>query len=139
MGHKRFCLLATLLVLTFTILIEGAQIPTKCQCKVPGGKRNDCGFPGITAEECHRRGCCFDASIPGVKWCFHPYSKAGECSVSVKERRDCGYPGISSKTCEQRGCCFDSANVDSVWCFHPKVKKHFDCHFTDNLLNMIPL
>ncbi|CAI9608151.1 unnamed protein product, partial [Staurois parvus] len=45
-------------------------------CGYPG-IRIDCGYPGIGSEECHSRGCCFNSSIPGDKWCFYPndYSK----------------------------------------------------------------
>ena len=33
-------------------------------------KRNECGWPGISKATCEDRGCCFDNSFPGVKWCF---------------------------------------------------------------------
>ena len=33
-------------------------------------KRNECGWPGISKATCEGRGCCFDNSFPGVKWCF---------------------------------------------------------------------
>ena len=36
--------------------------------------RVDCGWPGISAEQCKRRGCCFDSSKPGTRFCFY---KAG--------------------------------------------------------------
>jgi len=39
-------------------------------CNVPPLFRKECGWSGITAERCEARGCCFDPSIPGTKWCF---------------------------------------------------------------------
>ncbi|KAI8492037.1 hypothetical protein Bbelb_304100 [Branchiostoma belcheri] len=39
-------------------------------CVVEPYARVDCGFPRITAEQCHQRRCCFDNSIPNTKFCF---------------------------------------------------------------------
>ena len=37
----------------------------------PPSRRRDCGYPGISKNECSStRWCCWDDSIPGVKWCF---------------------------------------------------------------------
>lgn len=36
----------------------------------PHGRIN-CGYPGITAKECERKGCCFRAHPAGVPWCFY--------------------------------------------------------------------
>lgn len=40
--------------------------------------RRDCGYPGISAEECGSRKCCFSDSIPGVAWCFYPIPTEGD-------------------------------------------------------------
>ncbi|KAM3912628.1 alpha-2-macroglobulin-like [Leptodactylus fuscus] len=40
-------------------------------CAVAAGAREDCGFPNISKEQCEQRGCCFDSSTHGAKWCFH--------------------------------------------------------------------
>ena len=35
-------------------------------------KRNDCGFPGITKEECAgKRGCSWDDTVLRRPWCLH--------------------------------------------------------------------
>ncbi|XP_044152711.1 alpha-2-macroglobulin-like [Bufo gargarizans] len=48
-------------------------------CAVSPAERNDCGFPGVTKELCEQRGCCYDPSIPGTKWCFFQvFSKTEE-------------------------------------------------------------
>ncbi|CAC5403178.1 unnamed protein product [Mytilus coruscus] len=39
-------------------------------CHVPPIYRQECGWGGISPETCESRGCCFDSSIRGVKWCF---------------------------------------------------------------------
>ncbi|CAN2390047.1 alpha-2-macroglobulin-like, partial [Pristimantis euphronides] len=39
-------------------------------CEVNVGERDDCGQPGITREECERKGCCFNSSTHASKWCF---------------------------------------------------------------------
>lgn len=36
----------------------------------PRGRRN-CGFPGITPQQCAKRGCCFRAHPAGVPWCYY--------------------------------------------------------------------
>jgi hypothetical protein len=38
-------------------------------CDVAPSKKVDCGWPGITADRCLARGCCFDDSQAGP-WCF---------------------------------------------------------------------
>ena len=39
--------------------------------------RKDCGYPGISPEECESRKCCFSNTIPKVPWCFFPISVEG--------------------------------------------------------------
>uniref|UniRef100_A0A8B9IXF2 P-type domain-containing protein n=1 Tax=Amazona collaria TaxID=241587 RepID=A0A8B9IXF2_9PSIT len=43
---------------------------TECQCKMEAKERRNCGYPGITAEQC-RKGCCFRSHPAGVPWCFY--------------------------------------------------------------------
>ncbi|XP_033864126.2 trefoil factor 2-like [Acipenser ruthenus] len=102
------------------VLLLAACVPAQVQiCDVNPPDRVECGYPGISADTCRSRGCCFNSAIRGVKWCFHP--KAQVCDVNPAERVECGYPGISADTCRSRGCCFDSAVSGVKWCFHPMV------------------
>lgn len=39
--------------------------------------RKDCGYPGISPEECESRKCCFSDTIRHVPWCFFPISTKG--------------------------------------------------------------
>lgn len=49
-----------------------------CQCsRMDPEKRKNCGFPGISSDQCFASGCCFDTSIPNVPWCFDPLPKQG--------------------------------------------------------------
>uniref|UniRef100_A0A8C6QCD2 Trefoil factor 1 n=1 Tax=Nannospalax galili TaxID=1026970 RepID=A0A8C6QCD2_NANGA len=41
-------------------------------CAVTPRERVNCGFPGVSAQECESRGCCFDSAVRGFPWCFHP-------------------------------------------------------------------
>nr|XP_019601253.1 PREDICTED: trefoil factor 1 [Rhinolophus sinicus] len=41
-------------------------------CAVAPSKRQNCGHPGVSTSECAEKGCCFDSTVPGVPWCFHP-------------------------------------------------------------------
>lgn len=40
--------------------------------------RKDCGFPGISPEECASRQCCFSNLVFEVPWCFFPQSVEGK-------------------------------------------------------------
>ncbi|XP_063812387.1 integumentary mucin C.1-like isoform X1 [Pseudophryne corroboree] len=102
--------------LTDTFGTAGPSGSDKQQCSVDIKEREDCGFPGISAQECYSRRCCFDSSVPGAKWCFYP--KNTGCTVSHELRKDCGYPNISSMDCLSRGCCFDSSIPGTIWCFY---------------------
>ena len=39
--------------------------------------RRNCGYPGISPEECASRKCCFSDNIFEVPWCFFPMSVDG--------------------------------------------------------------
>jgi hypothetical protein len=43
--------------------------------------RENCGYPGISPEECASRQCCFSDVIPDVPWCFFPESVKGIVAV----------------------------------------------------------
>ncbi|KAJ1112850.1 hypothetical protein NDU88_001111 [Pleurodeles waltl] len=86
-------------------------------------KRTDCGYLGIGKKECKKRNCCFDSSVPNVKYCFFPLSTAckdaSECAaISPKQRTDCGYYGINADECKKRNCCYDSSIKGVNWCFY---------------------
>lgn len=59
-----------------------------CQCsRMNPDSRKNCGFPGITSEQCFATGCCFDTTVPGVPWCFTPLPMQGN-------RRAAGPPPV---------------------------------------------
>ena len=43
-------------------------------CDLGSKNKIDCGYPGISREECENTGCCFDDTIHNVIWCFIKYS-----------------------------------------------------------------
>ncbi|TKC46015.1 hypothetical protein EI555_012557, partial [Monodon monoceros] len=93
-----------------------------CQCsRVSTKNRLNCGFPGISSDQCFSASCCFDSSIPGVPWCFKPLPKEEleECVMEVSARKNCGYPGISPEECASRKCCFSDTIPQVPWCFFP--------------------
>ncbi|XP_037702200.1 trefoil factor 2 [Choloepus didactylus] len=131
-ANMRLCstpLLAALLVLGLYMLVAG-QKPSACRCsRITPKSRKNCGFPGITSDQCFTSGCCFDSSVRGVPWCFTPLpeQESEECVMEVTEREDCGYPGISSQLCAARNCCFSDTTPQVPWCFHPLSAQ--DCHY----------
>ncbi|CAM4447348.1 unnamed protein product, partial [Lepidochelys kempii] len=129
MEEKGVWLLAVVLLLECRILIEGGEIPSTEECAMDSMERKNCGYSGISVEDCKSKGCCFDAKYPGVPWCFYPHLKKGtdECSMDVKERKNCGYSGISVKDCKSKGCCFDAKYPGVPWCFYPLLKKGRVC------------
>jgi len=83
--------------------------------------REECGWPGISRQTCLARvGCCFDDSIPDVKWCFKSLNySAAVCDVNPDDRVECGWPGIPEEVClSHPQCCFDDSIPDVKWCFH---------------------
>ncbi|XP_011892745.1 PREDICTED: trefoil factor 1 [Cercocebus atys] len=68
MQNKVICALVLVSMLALGTL---AQSQTET-CTVAPRERNNCGFDGITPSQCASRSCCFDDSVRGVPWCFHP-------------------------------------------------------------------
>ncbi|XP_070263245.1 trefoil factor 2 [Myotis yumanensis] len=122
-------LLAAVLVLGLCAM-AGAGKPSPCQCsRMNPDSRKNCGFPGITSDQCFAAGCCFDTTVPGVPWCFTPLPMQDneECVMEVSARVNCGYPGISPEDCASRKCCFSDTIPEVPWCFFPKPVQ--DCHY----------
>lgn len=122
-------LLAVVLVLGLHALVEGEK-PSPCRCsRLTPHNRKNCGFPGITSEQCFDLGCCFDSSVAGVPWCFHPLpnQESEQCVMEVSARKNCGYPGISPEDCASRNCCFSNLIFEVPWCFFPQSVE--DCHY----------
>eukprot|EP00070_Physeter_catodon_P016990 XP_023975838.1 trefoil factor 2 [Physeter catodon] len=121
MGDRCTQLLAVLLLLGLCAL-GGAQKPDPCQCtRLSLKNRVNCGFPGITSDQCFSASCCFNSSISGVPWCFKPLPKqeSEECVMETSARVNCGYPGISLEECASRKCCFSDTIPQVPWCFFP--------------------
>ncbi|XP_075399022.1 trefoil factor 2 [Tenrec ecaudatus] len=114
-------LLVALLVLGLCALAASTK-PSPCQCsRLSPKNRKNCGFPGITSDQCFAAGCCFDSSVAGVPWCFTPLpmQESEQCVMEVKSRKNCGYPGISQQDCASRKCCFSNTIPEVPWCFFP--------------------
>nr|XP_009930996.1 PREDICTED: trefoil factor 2-like [Opisthocomus hoazin] len=120
---KAICALSFILVVALSTLPEGNASLTKCQCKQGPKERKNCGYPGITAAECRKAGCCFNASVAGVPWCFSPKAKKVRkvCPNDSRGRINCGFPGITAKECERRGCCFRAHPAGVPWCFYHRT------------------
>ncbi|MBW04232.1 Trefoil factor 2, partial [Eschrichtius robustus] len=73
MGPRCARLLAVLLLLGLCALV-GAQKPESEECVMEVSARKDCGYPGISPQDCASRKCCFSDAIPQVPWCFFPLS-----------------------------------------------------------------
>uniref|UniRef100_A0A8C5ZEN3 P-type domain-containing protein n=1 Tax=Marmota marmota marmota TaxID=9994 RepID=A0A8C5ZEN3_MARMA len=80
MGHKVTCILLMVLMLgglahdLRLLLALPALVGKKCEMEVY--ERMNCGFPGVTADDCKKRDCCFADSPLGYPWCFDPRSGA---------------------------------------------------------------
>ncbi|KAG8545162.1 hypothetical protein GDO81_021326 [Engystomops pustulosus] len=88
------------------VLILGADafLPVSYKCGVQPKSRDNCGEDGITADECVKKGCCFDDSQPDSIWCYTPWKfEATECNpTEPKAEVNCGYPGISEKDAQTK-------------------------------------
>ncbi|CAN8196960.1 unnamed protein product, partial [Coccothraustes coccothraustes] len=123
MDLKVVCALSITLIIALSSLAEGIAPPTKCQCKVVPRERTNCGYPGISAAECKKIGCCFNASVPSVPWCYNPKPKKVKkvCPNDPYTRINCGYPGIKPRDCTRKGCCFRAHPAGVPWCFYHRV------------------
>jgi len=97
------------------------------QCVMSDADRVDCGYHGMTPDECRAKGCCyFHSHSPGSPFCYYQAkggstSRASEdrCSVPGKERKDCGFGGISAPQCRDSGCCYAHPDVAGApFCFY---------------------
>ncbi|NXJ33372.1 TFF2 factor, partial [Ciconia maguari] len=95
----------------------------RCQCKLAPRERRNCGYPGISAVECRKAGCCFNNSVPGAPWCFAPKARKVRkvCPNDPHARINCGFPGITAKECKRKGCCFRAYPAGVPWCFYQRV------------------
>ncbi|XP_038616058.1 trefoil factor 2 [Tachyglossus aculeatus] len=126
MEPKSLCFLATVLIVGLSTLVEGSKKPSPCQCsRLDPKNRKNCGFPGISSDQCFASGCCFDTKVPGVPWCFTPLpeKELEECVMEVEARVNCGFPGISPEACKNKTCCFDDLVPQVPWCFYPIPKE----------------
>uniref|UniRef100_A0A8C5RLJ7 P-type domain-containing protein n=1 Tax=Laticauda laticaudata TaxID=8630 RepID=A0A8C5RLJ7_LATLA len=130
MEYKTCLVLATALCFGFVCPQKDNRPPYACQCLMETSEREECGFSSenITAEQCTENGCCFDASVPDVPWCFKPSGEKASVTyarktISSQERKECGYQGITRKRCKRIGCCFDLKASGAPTCFHPPVNE----------------
>lgn len=63
---------ASLAALVVALAAGIAHGGATCRAAAP---RSDCGYVGITQQQCQSKGCCWDpvgGSDDGTPWCFHP-------------------------------------------------------------------
>merc|ERR1712054_271050 len=84
--RKTILLYLTIAILILAIWTGTTSAGLDCGNITPSERLN-CGFGGITEKDCKKKGCCWDNSIRGVKWCFHP-----------KDCTDCAYVCQSTTT-----------------------------------------
>nr|XP_034972578.1 uncharacterized protein LOC118085727 [Zootoca vivipara] len=130
MECKQWLLLVAALCLGSACSQNRKHPPYACQClmDVQARKRCDSTSAGITAEQCTEKGCCFDATVPDVPWCFKPSGERASLRyakrmIEQQARVDCGYQGITRKRCKRIGCCFDRKASDTSMCFYPPVNE----------------
>ena len=79
--------------------------------------RIDCGYPGIDADQCAARKCCYDDTTQNVPFCYQSFLmsermiKTGqrvallpkECPARPSDRENCGYNRIKPDQCRSLG------------------------------------
>ena len=91
--------------------------------------RKDCGWYGITEEQCLQNNCCFkQPQKDGIPWCYQGIDdvptfitlhSSKSCALDRDLREECGYKGIEKAECESRDCCYRIDDYESVvpWCY----------------------
>jgi hypothetical protein len=70
----------------------------------------DCGYFGITKEQCEARFCCWRPSENN--WCFYKKGDPYSCNIDPATRVDCGYFGIQEDECVHKlNCCWNPTDV----------------------------
>ncbi|XP_077149911.1 putative gastrointestinal growth factor xP1 [Ranitomeya variabilis] len=73
MNYKVFCLFAIALIVGSSSFVHGQNAPNEVQCSVTPFSRVNCGEPGITAEQCMAKNCCYNDMDYDAIWCFYPH------------------------------------------------------------------
>ncbi|KAG0048360.1 hypothetical protein BGZ83_006665 [Gryganskiella cystojenkinii] len=60
--------------------------------------RSECGYLGITQDQCRQRQCCWNPVMAPVPWCFERKNEDYQCRADAVTRRECGFYGITEKT-----------------------------------------
>lgn len=89
----------------------------------------ECGYPGITKEQCENKDCCFDPRNPNSNWCFHS-------ADSLQKLHDdnilCDYNGVkhaiaglANNWTSERQCkdCWNPNSKGEPWCFKININK----------------
>ena len=68
-------------------------------CPVAPSERRECGYYGITKDECLRKSCCWDPTVPNTKWCFkQPSEYTRKASLSVGDNLQTAFLMRSCRT-----------------------------------------
>mmetsp|Transcript_27618 Transcript_27618/g.69226 ORF Transcript_27618/g.69226 Transcript_27618/m.69226 type:complete len:530 (-) Transcript_27618:199-1788(-) len=86
----------------------------------------DCGFAGITQQQCFRLGCSFFSGLVGRPQCQHPVSSSHFAPhgrgipASIRRTRgaDCGRDATDEIECLNRGCVWKPSQ--GAWCTVPQ-------------------
>lgn len=65
-------------------------------CSATDGRKTECGYPGISKDACHARGCCYSwASRRHTPYCFHKVDRASCRSELRKETSKRLWEGVA--------------------------------------------
>jgi len=84
-----------ILFITLFCILYTSQVKAQT-CSVDTFQRNECGYAGITQDECTSKGCCYDSSVgssSGIPWCYSNGINS-EYSLSQLSPTDYGLQGI---------------------------------------------
>eukprot|EP00058_Branchiostoma_floridae_P028301 XP_002613792.1 hypothetical protein BRAFLDRAFT_85333 [Branchiostoma floridae] len=61
--------------------------PDDAECLVEPAMRHECGWAGITSDQCRSKGCCYNTATtrPEIPWCFHRAKKGTGPRTSTAE------------------------------------------------------
>ncbi|XP_008575136.1 PREDICTED: trefoil factor 1 [Galeopterus variegatus] len=86
MEHQVICTLLTVFTLVLSTLAEDQTE----LCDVSPRERVNCGYPGVTASDCEKKGCCFDDTVSGYPWCFYTTKSTSEAGTVRGAREQVG-------------------------------------------------
>ena len=79
-------------------MLHSCYVSVETTCDVSRmSDRINCGYLGISRDNCYRKGCCWDTSVLDAAWCFHRVPLYTTADVTQKKQRYADIAGTATQ------------------------------------------